>query len=470
MATDPITRAASADAVSAAPTKAELLRAKSERLARARRRLLGDADAEPIRKSEPKIDPLVRSTSTAFADFCEKAVALDVHAPANVDLWKNEVALFESEDDKHTHRLELLERLYRGCRVRIVHHTEKLNGCEGIVHPTKHAVGAERKLSVRCTMPDGAAQELTLRIDHLQLVQGRKGAEEEEAERVAIENAEAAEELQRRLTSQEPHVLLHELNAELRTKSFVELRKMAEQIDEGAELLWNPLLQYDKSAFRQALADLLIRSDDGGVVLNELIEGALTAEDTRAQNEMANVLGAQVEALEDEEAEDEEDEEDALEGAERMMGPSLPPWATSMQLMPQVAEEEGGDEDDDNEDVVIGPAMRHLLDEAPSYSEVVEEAPAAASNNFVGPLELAQQAGSEIPGSSVQEDDDEEVYGPAVPYAPPLMPAVEETQETANELAAVLDAAMQPLHGRSATSMATSSVASGEDEEGVVLW
>jgi len=49
---------------------------------------------------------------------------------------------------------------------------------------------------------------------------------------------------------------------------------MAERIHEGEELLVNPLLSYDKATFREALAELMMKSDDGGAILSSLVEGA----------------------------------------------------------------------------------------------------------------------------------------------------------------------------------------------------
>jgi hypothetical protein len=233
---------------------------RAARRARARQRLLHGvgSDATPPRPST--VDPVVRATEANFSDFCEATLALGCHSQEAVDSWNAELTALRTDSERHAHRLALLERLFRGCRVRLARYTEMLNGCEGVVLPSKAATGVERRLPVRATLPDGVIEELSLRPDQLRLVAGRKQAEEEEAEQTALADAQEAEAYARRLSQATPHVLHRELNAELKSKSMTELRLMAERIHEGEELLVNPLLSYDKATFREALAELMMKS------------------------------------------------------------------------------------------------------------------------------------------------------------------------------------------------------------------
>ena len=124
----------------------------------------------------------------------------------------------------------MLLRLFRGCRVRVKE--ERLNGCEGIVLPGDHGSGAGKKLLVKLTTHDGSIQEVPVKPIHLQLIQGRREAEEQERSAAEALEAAALEERLRRLNHAHPHVVLSGLNDELKGKSFAELRLMAEKLDE----------------------------------------------------------------------------------------------------------------------------------------------------------------------------------------------------------------------------------------------
>ena len=119
-------------------------KAKAERRARVRRQLVGgQVDPAPIIKP-PSREPVFRTTAAAFEEFCAAAVNLGAHPQDMIDIWRAELASLGSDDERHVHRLALLERNLRGCRVRIVRCTEHLNGCEGLVLSTKRAVGSGR--------------------------------------------------------------------------------------------------------------------------------------------------------------------------------------------------------------------------------------------------------------------------------------------------------------------------------------
>ena len=379
---------------------------KAERRAQARRRLLGGGGAEPPKREAVAFDPVVRATAAAFADYCEAAVELCELSQAAAQGLAEEISQ-RAEGDRHAHRLVLLDRLYRGCRVRIVRCTDLLNGCECLVL-NKSALGSEKKLPVRCTMPDGQSEELWLRPDQLLLVQGRRDAQQEEAERIAFENAENAEAAAQRWLSSQPHVIQQELHAELRGKSFMELRKMAEAIHEGEMLLCNPLLQYDRAAFRDALIELLMRSEDGGEVLNTLVADATRAEDC-AKAEAAAL--ASIGELDEEDCEAVEVAAHVVETAmASAFGPALPPGGT-----------------------------------------------------FCGPFAIDAQAGCEVPGSAPCEDeDDAPVYGPAA-FGPAVRPS---TLVSVSEVAAEEAAEEAERAEALAAVLASAWSAGGNDEEG----
>ena len=140
------------------------------------------------------------------------------------------------------------------------------------------------------TLQDGTESVRSLRPIHLQLVQGRREAEVEEAEAAAEAAAQAAAENARRLDSSRPSNLKRELITELRTKSFDEMRRMAASLgDEAYELLHNPLISYDRATFREELAELLVNSSDSDTnersLLYSLMESAAESECARGEDE-----------------------------------------------------------------------------------------------------------------------------------------------------------------------------------------
>ena len=225
--------------------------------AAARRRLLqGSFSTESTQKSNATSAPsdaviavATRQLEKSFSAYCSAALALEMVQPATVERMTRELEHLKSGpvSERHDKLLELLMRSLRGCRVRVTE--QRMSGCEGIVlHGDR---GDEGKLPVKLTMHDGSIQEVSLRPIHLQLIQGRREAEEQEAaEAAAAEAAEQAERMRRLTCTQQPHVMANELSAELKGKSFRELRLMAEKLD-ALELLNNPLVQYDRAACRE---------------------------------------------------------------------------------------------------------------------------------------------------------------------------------------------------------------------------
>ena len=72
------------------------------------------------------------------------------------------------------------------------------------------------------------------------------------------------------IAASKPEALEELLRADLKTKSFSELRVMAEKMD-ALELLNNPLLQYDRASFREGLAEVLTQTDDGADMLSSVV-------------------------------------------------------------------------------------------------------------------------------------------------------------------------------------------------------
>jgi hypothetical protein len=342
----------------------------------ARRTLLQGSSASSGGSSTPSVASETRLLDQALAAYIAAATALGATPQEKAAIERIQRDLKVLPDGSRKERTQMtLAKLFRGTRVRVTE--QRLSGCEGVVFAGDGGSDDGQRVMVKLTLHDGSPQELPVKVIHLQLIQGRREAEEQE--RSAAEAAEAAalEERIRRLTHAHPHVVLGGLNEELKGKSFAELRLMAEKLNAG-ELLYNPLIQYDRASFREALAEVLMRSEDGAQGLTDLLLSAAHAEAEEAHDESSMERAAgEDQSLQDEGCETESSSTSADEDsqAEAKDAPS------------------------------IGPTLPESL------------LPGVAS------LEIAQQPvsctgpGLELPGSAPVEDDGEVLYGPV--FCPP---------------------------------------------------
>ena len=247
-------------------------RASDSRRAAARRSLLGGTPISSSTGVDAAAAAAAKALDRAFEEYCKAAVSLGDHTQATVDAWMQELKSQRTDSARYTATSRLFCRVIRGCRVTITE--QRLYGCTGIVlHAKRSGCEAAGKVPVIVDMHDGTTQEVSLRPQHVQLLRGRRTVEEEAAEDAAAEAAEAAASLARRIAASQPHALQAVLMADLKTKSFAELRLMAEKVD-ALELLNNPLLQYDRASFREGLAEVLVHTDDGADMLSSILERA----------------------------------------------------------------------------------------------------------------------------------------------------------------------------------------------------
>ena len=141
----------------------------------ARRRLLGGASTPSV-KVDAAMAVSTRQLNDAFVRFCKATVELGAHTQTTVDSWKVELASVAGGDAaaQYAHTAMMLDRLFRGCRVRVTE--QRLHGCEGLVLLGDRL--PDGRLPVRVTLQDGTESVRSLRPIHLQLVQGRREAEE----------------------------------------------------------------------------------------------------------------------------------------------------------------------------------------------------------------------------------------------------------------------------------------------------
>ena len=375
---------------------------RARRRAAARRALLSGTAIASTDKSAQVTKAGGHQLDAAFSHFMNAAIQLEALSRHAASRLVAQLASCKTDTDRQQKILIILLRELRGCRVRVTEPSARLNGTTGIVLAGDRGDG-DGKLPVRLTVHDGSIQEVQLSPIHLQLVQGREEAEKEETARVRdAASAAAAERLRRLSTSQQPHVLMNELNLELKGKSFSELKLMADKLGAG-ELLYNPLLRYDKASFREGLAELLVHSDDGGAMLTELLisEDPDPAGPTEHTTHNAREGGGN----------DEDEEEESDSGAE------------------------------DEQLVAFGPSPRPLSCDAGASSSSREEervagefGPALPAHRISAPtvdMLPEQVSGPTLPGPAPREEDGT-VYGPAAfPLPVPLLPAAPSQVETA---------------------------------------
>ena len=339
----------------AAAAKAKALdAARDRRRALARRALLQGSSASGSSSSCSAASHATKLMDDAFAAFTAAAEDLGITPQEQSALEKMGRELRVLPDAaRHDRTLALLLRLFRGCRVRVTE--QRLSGCEGMVLGGDQKEG-EDKLPVRVTLHDGSTQEVSLRPIHLQLIQGKRQAEEQERSEAAEREGAAQRERLRRLSHAQPHVVLHSLNEELKGKSFSELKLIAEKLD-AAELLYNPLMLYDRAGFREGLAEVLLHAEDGADALTDLL---------------------QLHAIETDDAQTEQGESD----------------------QPELGSEDGQSTSvGDEMQPVFGPSLPSFCTDAQAHN--------------LPPLLYPLTPGTALQGSAPEEDDGALMYGPA---------------------------------------------------------